>query len=325
VGVSSEAPTLFIAYVRSEGRIMKSRATRNDVFTVAAGSATAAIASVFAWKVLGAPAVVLSLILCLAIALWAQFESMRRTSEQLAEMRKNAFDDFRQIESLLSLFATLKPELPLPPLRDHAMSPDLVRCAVELMLRTEPHLVVELGSGASTVFLGYCLKRIGRGRLLSIDHEPEFSDKTRTMIEHHGLSEFVTVVCSPLEPLRIGAEEYSWYSIRPADIDGPIDLVIVDGPPYHVHPLARYPALPVLLPRMSSNSSVILDDADRPEELRIIERWKFEFPQLSMQMLQTEKGGLLIERSAPGPADSLAGKVGEDKRAAHSGARVKLG
>jgi len=304
---------------------MKSRVTRNDIITVAAASAFAAMLSLIAWQLLGAVAVIVSLIVCLAIILWAQFESMRRTSGQLTEMRKNAFDDFRQVESLLSLFATLKPELPLPPLRDHSMSPDLLRCAIEVMLHREPGVVVELGSGSSTVFLAYCFKRIGRGRLLSIDHDPVFADKTRTMIEQHGLGDYATVLCRPLEPLRIRGNEYVWYSIHPSDTEGPIDLLLIDGPPYHVHPLARYPALPVLLPYMTANAVAILDDANRPEELRIIDMWAAEFPELSMEKLETEKGGLRIERSAPGSADGLAGKVGKHESAAHSRTRIKLG
>jgi predicted O-methyltransferase YrrM len=292
---------------------------------VVAASAFAAMLSLLAWQLLGAVAVFPSLVVCLAIILWAQFESMRRTSEQLTEMRRNAFDDFRQVESLLSLFATLKPELPLPPLRDHSMSPDLLRCAVELMLHNKPRVVVELGGGASTVFVAYCLKRIGQGKLLSIDHDPAFADKTRTMIEHHGLSEYATVLCRPLEPLRIRGNEYLWYSVHASDMDGPIDFLLIDGPPYHVHPLARYPALPVMLPYMTANAVAILDDANRPEELRIIDLWASEFPELSMEKLETEKGGLRIERSAPGSADGLAGEIGQHERAAHSGARIKLG
>ena len=305
---------------------MKSRVTRNDVVTIAAAAGFAATLSLLAWQLLGVTAaVILSFVVCLAIALWAQFEAMRRTSEQLAEMRKSAFDDFRQVESLLSLFATLKPDLPLPPLRDHAMSPDLLRCAVEHMLHSEPRIVVELGSGASTVFLAYCLKRIGHGKLLSIDHDPAFADKTWKMIEQHGLSEYVTVLCRPLEPLRIHGKDYRWYSIHPSDMEGPIDLLLIDGPPYHVHPLARYPALPVMLPYMTANAIAILDDANRPEELSIIDLWTEEFPELAMEKLETEKGGLRIGRSAPSPADGLAREVGQDKSAAHPGARIKLG
>ncbi len=303
---------------------MKSRVTRNDVVTVAAASIFVATLSLFVWQLFGAVAVIPLVVVCLAIALWAQFESMRRMSEQLTEMRKRAFDDFRQLESLLSLFATLKPELPLPPLRDHAMSPDLLRSAVELMLHREPQVVVELGSGASTVFLAYCLKRIGRGRLLSIDHDAAFADRTRTMIVEHGLSEYATVLCRPLEPLRIRGNEYRWYSIHPSDTEGPIDLLVIDGPPYHVHPLARYPALPVMLPYMTANAVAILDDANRPEELRIIDLWRAEFPELSMEKLDTEKGGLRIERSAPRSTDGLAGEVGKHESAAHSRARIEL-
>jgi predicted O-methyltransferase YrrM len=301
---------------------MKSRVTRNDFSIIAAATAVMIVASLAGWQLFGSAAVLAVVTVALAIALWAQFESMRRTSEQLTELRKNAFDDFRQVESLLSLFATLKPDLPLPPLRDHSMSPDLLRIAVEIMLERRPRVTVELGSGASTIFLAYCLKRIGSGKIISVDHDPIFAEKTRAMIGQHGLSDYAKVLSRPLEPLRMRGNEYVWYSIHPSDTEGPIDLLVIDGPPYHTHPLARYPALPVMLPYMTQNSVAILDDANRPEEQRIMELWRAEFPELSMEILETEKGALRIERSAPRSADGPARELGQDESAAHSRAHV---
>ena len=303
---------------------MKFRVTKNDIATITAVSAVLIVAAVIAWRRFGIAAVIPFSILCLAIALWAQFESMRRTSEQLTRMRKEAFDDFRQVESLLSLFATLKPEVPLPPFRDHSASPDFLRHAAQLVLSRRPRIIVELGSGSSTIILAYCLKKNGNGKLLSIDHDPDFAERTRTMLEQHGLSRYATVECRPLEPLRLAGKEYNWYSIGNFDAGGPIDFLVIDGPPYHVHSLARYPALPVLLPLMAEDAAVLLDDADRPEERRIIELWKMELPELSMKNVETEKGALLIERSAAGSADGFARKVGQDESAAHSSPRIQL-
>ena len=303
---------------------MKSRVTKNDIAIIMTVSILLAIAAVIAWRLFGIRAILPLTVVCLAIALWAQFESMRRTSEQLTQMRKDAFADFRQVESLLSLFATLKPEVPLPPFRDHSASPDFLSHAVQVILSRRPRIVVELGSGSSTVVLAQCLKKNGNGKLLSIDHDADFAERARVMLEERGLSDYATVQCKTLEPLRLAGKEYNWYSLGGFDAGGPIDFLVIDGPPYHVHSLARYPALPILLPLMAEDSVAMLDDADRPEELRIIGLWKKEFPELSMRNLEAEKGALLIERSAGSP-DGFAREIGEDESTAHSRARIELG
>jgi len=196
-------------------------------------------------------------------------------------MRRDAFNDYRQVESLLSLFATLKPDVPLPPLRDHSASPDFLRRAVLIMLERRPRVLVELGSGSSTVFLALCLKRLGEGKLVSIDHDEVFAERTRAMLVQHDLTDYACVLYRPLKPVRIDGAEYIWYSIDDFKPPGPVEMLIVDGPPYHVHTLARYPALPMMLPFMADNCTVLLDDANRPEEIRIASLWKKNFAEFS--------------------------------------------
>jgi predicted O-methyltransferase YrrM len=302
---------------------MKSRITRNDFRLISAVYVTLLLASVVAWRMFGNAAILPFIATAVLIILFAQFEGVRRTSEQLTEMRASAFDDYRQIESLLSLYAALDPDHPLPPMRDHSASPDLLRHAVSLMLRRKPATVLELGSGASTVVIAYCLKRLGGGRIVSIDHDPEYAAITAKWIEEHGLQDFATVLHMPLMPTRIDGAEYLWYSIADLDLDGPIDFLVIDGPPYHVHPLARYPAVPLLIDRFAPDAFALLDDASRPEEIRIAKLWQSEFPELAFTKLEAEKGALLLTRSSAGSTHGPAGELGENERAAHAGARIE--
>jgi hypothetical protein len=50
------------------------------------------------------------------------------------------------------------------------------RLTREVMLR-QPDLAVELGCGSSTVPLAVVLKEIGRGRLLSVEHDERFVER----------------------------------------------------------------------------------------------------------------------------------------------------
>ena len=61
-------------------------------------------------------------------------------------------------------------------------------------------------------------------------------------------------------------------------------------------PLARYPALPLLVDRFSPDCVVILDDAGREEEKETLNQWLAEFPDLQQQILSTEKGTAVLSR-----------------------------
>ncbi len=72
--------------------------------------------------------------------------------------------------------------------------------------------------------------------------------------------------------------------------------MVVDGPPQHVHQLARYPALPMLYERLSTDAVVFLDDAARKNEQAIIRRWKQEFQDFEVSEIRTEKGVAALRR-----------------------------
>ena len=65
---------------------------------------------------------------------------------------------------------------------------------------------------------------------------------------------------------------------------------MIDGPPYSIGRLARYPAGPMLFDKLTDGGTVFLDDADRVEETEICDRWAKEFPALDMQAEFCEKG-----------------------------------
>jgi predicted O-methyltransferase YrrM len=91
-------------------------------------------------------------------------------------------------------------------------------------------------------------------------------------------------------------KKWKWYSADTvtAHLPDVIDMVFVDGPPSAVQRLSRYPALPVLLPRLRSGSMVLLDDAHRPDEQEILRLWQEAGPELfDRKVIDNEKGAAL--------------------------------
>ncbi|NJK55994.1 MAG: class I SAM-dependent methyltransferase [Pleurocapsa sp. SU_5_0] len=200
-----------------------------------------------------------------------------------------------QIESLFSIFSTLKPQLPLPTTRGWAASPDLLKEIISLIHRQKPQLVVEASSGVSTLIIAYCLQRLGTGKLISLEHESKFAQATQSHLSLHGLDDVATVIYAPLVEVEINGAKWLWYDLTKVKIPEAIDLLIVDGPPGTTQKLARYPAVPMLHEKLSKDAMVMLDDGARADERRIVEQWMAEFKMSHSEYLPLEKGAYLIQ------------------------------
>lgn len=149
----------------------------------------------------------------------------------------------RNVEAMFSVFSVLRPQVPLPPMRGRAISPDLATLMISVIHETSPERVVELGSGRSTVIAAIGLQAQRQGTLLALEHDDGYAERTRRELRLHLLDDVAEVVTAPLQPVRIAGREWTWYETTCLERSGPFDLVIVDGPPGRTL-MAPYPALP---------------------------------------------------------------------------------
>jgi hypothetical protein len=153
-----------------------------------------------------------------------------------------------------------------------------------MMWLRRPPLIVECGSGSSSVWLGYLAERLGTGRVVSLEHDERFLHATRALVAAHGLRDRVEIRHAPLEPWAGGdGEPYPWYQRSAIDDLAGIGLLLVDGPPGAVGRQARYPAGPLLIPRCAGDAVIVLDDTDRAGERAVSDRWQEEWPDLERQ------------------------------------------
>jgi hypothetical protein len=219
--------------------------------------------------------------------------------ETLAHLRAIRLESdhlFSQIQALGLLERLLDLPLGLPALRGWAGSPDFLLHLSRHALATKPSVVAECSSGSSTVVLARCMQLNGGGHVYSLEHDALYADKTRQLLEERGLSPWATVIHAPLVPDP--AWPSPWYDAAafPAQMQQ-IELLVVDGPPNAVGPLARYPALGALGQRLAARFHLFLDDADRPEELAAVERWRQEVPGLALERPPAEKGLAVLSRA----------------------------
>lgn len=208
--------------------------------------------------------------------------------------RREASRLYGQLEALAALRDTLDGKLALPSTRDWAASADLLRELVTVILARRPRVVMETGSGTSTVIIAACLQRLGGGHLWSLEHLPRFAGETRALLATRGLSDWATVVDAPLRDVRLADGAWSWYDLEGFPPGEAIEVLFVDGPPGDTGPLARYPALPMLLDRLAPGAAILVDDGARPDERAMIARWQAEVPGLVVRPLPLQKGGSLL-------------------------------
>jgi hypothetical protein len=182
-----------------------------------------------------------------------------------------------------------------------AADPLMVHNAVRVIVDVRPALVLECGSGSSTLIMARCLHAIGRGRIVSLDHEAEYARGTTDLLGRNGLAEVASVVTAPLVERTVNGQTFHWYSQQyEALLHAPIDVLIVDGPPGSSGSWARYPAVPLLRSRLAAECRILLDDGNRPDERAIARLWAGELG-ATLTYLEGGRGGWLLQCRGSAP------------------------
>lgn len=287
---------------------MIGRLTRRDVIVLLLiGVATAAILLLGqnVKERLALPAaltVVCSLFAGLVLCCYrSALQALQRHSDNSAQERARENQNlFSQIEALLHIQKFIQWRQPLPAMREWAVSPDFAILLASEIIRCKPETIVELGCGTSTLISGYCLEKLGRGRVFSLEHERKYAGACRENVKAHGLEAFATVCDAPLCDIDLGGKTWKYYDLSSLRNVSPIDVLVVDGPPWSVGRLARYPALPLFYNQLGEAAVILVDDADRADDRAIIERWIAEHPDLECTFLDLEKGAAVLRRRPAG-------------------------
>lgn len=264
---------------------------------IAAGVVTAAVTTDLVW--LAIAAVVVTMVLQLALSRSSHNLAVRLAAERpvVADVAPAAADapvaavfdlkyapgepldllrrDLqRDVSSLIMLNSLLPAAGRLPPPGGWAATPDTLLALVSSVMKSiGPSTIVECGSGTSTSWLSVALNSVGGGRLISLEHDPEYGAQTRRALESVGIESRADVRVFPLEPRHIDGETFAWFPDEAFSDIPDITLLFVDGPPGYLGPQARFPALPLLASQLADGALVVLDDIDRAEEQEVLVRW----------------------------------------------------
>lgn len=212
------------------------------------------------------------------------FELMRKDSARIERLLGSApgslqarlrHDVLRDAQALRVLHDALPSNGEHVPLTSYSALPATALMLTEYV-RELPSgsTIVELGSGATTLWLALAARRRGDDvSIVSLDTSADWAAVTRRALERNGVDALVDLRVADLVTVSTIEGEQPWYDPSGWSDLHDIDLLFVDGPPGATAPLARFPAVELIGPRLAAGAIVVLDDTDRADEQQIVQRW----------------------------------------------------
>jgi myosin heavy subunit len=232
-------------------------------------------------------------------------------------MDKGFLNTVKQVESFIGVQSFLETGQLAMEYHGWPISSDVALFLLGKLEKNNYDLIIEFGSGTSTQLFAKAINNqvkgrgryadedlalIGRNkddaytlttlplelpnRIVTFEHNKKYYNKTMTELEGNQLSHLVDLVHAPLIEMKIENEDYLYYSCEHklaqlaaiyAERSVKI-LVLIDGPPGDTGPLARLPAMPLLLNYLGKHQlDIVLDDYNRQEEKETVVRWKKQF------------------------------------------------
>jgi|APTNR8051073442_1049403.scaffolds.fasta_scaffold06500_2 hypothetical protein len=236
-----------------------------------------------------------------------------------ATLKKEVLNAARQIEAYLSIQNYFNTGHFTAEMHRSAVSPDFGLYLIELLETGSYDVVVEFGSGLSTVIIAKAINKItppgqhtSATSFVSYDHLQRYYDKTRARLKQTGLDGRVQLTLAPLSPYAAAnGKTYAYYDCQETLVDLARKhasdslrmLVVVDGPPGTTGLHARYPALPMILAQFGKATiDFVLDDYSRTDERDVVKIWCSELTQMQRtyekKSFPFEKGALFLRVEA---------------------------
>jgi len=210
--------------------------------------------------------------------------------------KHNIKDSYKQLELLITLYNDLNISKKMPgtnAMDGYAANPDFLIIINDIIKQYKPSIVVEAGSGVSTLVVAYSLKKYCNGKIFSFDHNKKYAAYTTKNIKEHQLSKNAKVLFSDLIEYQ---NKYLWYDVKLIEKINKIDLLIIDGPPSKVAKNARYPAIPLLFNKLNKGSIILFDDCKRSDERKIIKNLKNKYDCFEYKYIDNSKGAYLVTK-----------------------------
>ena len=248
---------------------------------------------------------------------------LKKQNDTLCDLRKHIDSKLKeemlnatqQLEAFLDIQSYFNTGEHMPPMHGWPISPDFARYLIQLLEKNDYDLILEFGSGTSTVLIAKALakqQRARQGKLavvqVAFEHLEKYHAQTLADLKSADLAASVQLNLTPLQPYHApNAQTYSYYACQQklADLAATLSttlnkiLIVVDGPPSTTGKHARYPCLPAVLAHFQQQRlDILLDDYARADEKAVGAMWEKELEQTGYQVtseqISMEKDALLV-------------------------------
>ena len=163
------------------------------------------------------------------------------------------------------------------------VSRPMARALSRLVVGLKRTSVLEFGAGWSSAVLARALRASGGGRLTSVEHQPAFMQAAWAVVQAEPSVDAALVVAGLHRAFTRHGPLWSYRDVRRLVAPrGPFDLVLIDAPPGSY---GRSSPLHDAFPLLAPGAVLVVDDAGRASEQRIIQRWLATYPGLHLARL----------------------------------------
>ena len=201
---------------------------------------------------------------------WAVEQVRRRMQAGLAT-RADLDRLYERVAAAVQIQGALNGLPIVRPMPGWALSSDaIVQILCDLQERSSP-VLVEFGSGQSTVIFAAWFRARGSGRFVSFEHDPAHAEAIGRQLDAAKLAAHVELKLIPLADRAAvdGLPASKSYAL-PDTFPG-FDVAVVDGPSYFFGESTRYHPLAWSIDLLNPGGAAYLDDTNRPQEKRILE------------------------------------------------------
>lgn len=191
-----------------------------------------------------------------------------------------------------------------------SITTDCARALYHHCEKTKPRVIIDLGSGASTVVLARYVADVeatplapdGTQRtvkLISVEHDPTYLEITRGALQRAELEHAVDLRHIPLGPVSACGLTGVGYPIK--DVPQDVDFVFIDGPPGDSG--GRRMTLPSIAANLANKWCAWLHDGTRAAEQAAVAEWSKHLGRgfrARLSTVEDKRGVLVLDAVNPG-------------------------